>query len=113
MRLVYVAGPYRGTDNWIIENNIRRAEELSLEVWRAGAAAICPHTNTRFFQGAAPDNVWLDGNLEILKRCDAVITTPDWRRSVGARHEVTLALSRGLPVFPDVESLTRWLRENA
>ena len=59
MKVVYIAGPFRGPNAWEIEQNIRRAESLALEVWRAGAAALCPYTNTRFFQGAAPDDVWL------------------------------------------------------
>jgi hypothetical protein len=52
MKLIYVAGPFRGKDAWEIECNIRRAESLALEVWRLGAACICPHP-TPDFQGAA------------------------------------------------------------
>ena len=63
MKVVYVAGPFRGRDSWEIESNIRRAEALALEVWRAGAAALCPHANTRFFQGAADDGVMIGGGL--------------------------------------------------
>ena len=59
MKVVYVAGPFRGPNAWEIEENIRRAERLALEVWRLGCACLCPHTNTRFFQGAAPDAVWV------------------------------------------------------
>jgi nucleoside 2-deoxyribosyltransferase len=112
VKVVYVAGPFRGPSSWDIEQNIRRAEELALEAWRSGAAVICPHTNTRFFQGAADDAVWLDGDLEILKRCDAVLTTADWTRSSGARAEVTLAKARDLPVFHDVAALRHWLTAN-
>lgn len=107
--VVYVAGPYRGRDNWAIENNIRRAEELALEVWRLGAAAVCPHTNTRFYQGAAPDELWLQGDLAILAKCDAVIVTPDWQRSSGARAEVLFAEQRHIPVFLTLEDLAFWM----
>lgn len=100
MKLVYIAGPFRGANSWEIERNIRRAEALALQVWRAGAACICPHTNTRFFQGAADDHVWLDGDLEIIKRCDAVVATSNWRNSQGARKEVALACNElHIPVF--------------
>ena len=51
MKLVYIAGPFRGSSAWDIEENIRVAERAALEVWKMGAAALCPHTNTRFFQG--------------------------------------------------------------
>lgn len=109
MKVVYVAGPFRGPDSWAIENNIRRAEALSLEVWRLGAAAVCPHTNTRFFQGAAPDDVWLDGDLAILAKCDAILMTPDWERSSGARAEWQFAKDRGIPVLLLLDDLKAWL----
>ena len=97
--VVYIAGPFRGADSWEMEQNIRRAEALALEIWRLGAAAVCPHTNTRFFQGAAPDTVWLDGDLAILAKCDAVLMTPDWSRSRGATAEHDFACEHGIPVF--------------
>ena len=111
MYIIYVAGPFRGANSWLIENNIRRAEELALDVWRLGFAAICPHANTRFFQGAAPDNLWLEGDLAILRRCDAVIVTPDWEKSVGARGEVSEAAKLGIPVFESLGDLWLWRDE--
>ena len=109
MKVIYVAGPYRGPHAWAIEENIRRAERLALAVWHLGAAALCPHTNTRFFQGAAPDDLWLAGDLELLIRCDAVILTADWDRSVGAGIERAVAERRGIPVFESIEALAAWL----
>lgn len=109
MKVIYIGGPYRAASAWDIEENIRRAERLALEVWRSGAAAICPHTNTRFFQNAAPDDVWLAGDLEILLRCDAMLLTPDWYRSTGCREEKRVADERGLPVFKDLAQLRAWL----
>ena len=109
MKVIYIAGPFRGPNAWEIEQNIRRAETLALEVWKLGAAAICPHANTRFFQNAAPDKVWLDGDLEILKRCDAILMTDDWEKSEGAKAEYTFAKKNGIPVFYSVEFLKIWL----
>lgn len=109
--VVYVAGPYRGANAWEIEENIRRAECLALNVWRAGAAAICPHANTRFFQGAAPDDVWLDGDLAILLKCDAVLMTHDWERSTGARAERQFAIDHEIPIFYEMVSLRGWIGE--
>lgn len=109
VRVVYIAGPFRGPSAWDIECNIRAAETLALEVWRAGAAALCPHTNTRFFQNAAPDEVWLAGDLALLERCDAVLMTPDWQRSSGARAEHDLAKEHGIPVFYAIDEVRKWL----
>lgn len=99
MKVIYIAGPFRAPSAWGIEQNIRRAEELALEVWQSGGAAICPHANTRFFQGAAEDKIFLDGDLAILCRCDAVLCLPDWQRSEGACAEVAEATRLGIPVY--------------
>lgn len=103
--VVYVAGPFRGPDAWDIEQNIRQAESLALRVWRKGFPCICPHSNTRFYQGACPDSVWLDGDLHILSRCDALLLTSDWERSEGAREEKRYAESKGIPIFTSLEGL--------
>jgi len=108
--LVYVAGPFRGRSSWQMEQNIRRAEELALAVWEAGAACICPHANTRFFQGECEDSVWLDGDLEILFRCDAVLMVPGWENSAGARREKEEADRLGIPVFDNLFGLRLWIR---
>jgi hypothetical protein len=47
MKLVYVAGPYTAANAWLVEQNIRRAENMAARVWGEGAAAICPHANAR------------------------------------------------------------------
>ena len=109
MLVVYVAGPFRGDSYWDQENNVRRAEELSLEVWRSGCAALCPHANTRFFQGAAPDHVWLEGDLELLRRCDAIIMVSGWGNSIGASIEHDEAVSIGLPIFYNIDELHSYL----
>lgn len=105
MFLVYVAGPFRGANSWEVELNVRRAEALSLEVWQIGMVAICPHTNTRFFQGTMKDDVWLTGDLEILHRCDAVLLAPGWELSKGTRVEIAEARKWGLPVCTSIEEL--------
>lgn len=110
MKVVYIAGPFRGKNHWEVEQNIRRAEALALEVWRAGFAALCPHCNTRFFDGAAPDDVWLKGDLELLRRCDAVLLTPDWQQSTGAREEMCAAVDAGIAVYYDLADLVNFCK---
>jgi hypothetical protein len=109
LRLVYIAGPFRGANAWLVEQNIRKAEALALEVWKLGAAVICPHTNTRFFDGAAPDAVWLEGDLEILSRCDAVLMVEGWEQSQGAVAESVFATDKGIRVFTSLADLSQWI----
>lgn len=112
MKVVYIAGPFRpkrANDCWEMEQNIRRAEALAFEVWRLGAVALCPHCNTRFFQNALPDEVWLKGDLELVNRCDAVMLAPGWRLSSGTLAEVQRANELGIPVFEELAKLKAWL----
>lgn len=109
MKLVFVAGPYRAGSEWEVLQNIRSAEELSLELWKMGLAVICPHKNTEWFGGAAPDQVWLEGGLEMVRRSDAVVCTPNWGQSDGARGEVALAQSLGIPVLYSIVEVRNWL----
>lgn len=110
MRLAYIAGPYRAPNKWAIEQNIRKAECLALEVWRNGLACLCPHMNSRHFDGAAPDEVWLAGGLEMLRRCDAVLLVQGWEDSEGTRREIQEAGLYGIPVFKNIEELRTWDR---
>lgn len=107
MKVAYVAGPYRSKDGpYGILQNIRAAEEVAGELWRLGFAAICPHKNTAMFDGAAPDSVWLEGDIEIMRRCDFVVMVPGWRQSAGAAFENEIAKKRGMPVYEWPEVIT-------
>lgn len=106
MIVAFISGPFRAPTAWDVEQNIRRAEEFALRVWRRGAAALCPHTNTRFFQGSAPDDVWLEGDLEMLRRCDCVLVLSESEDSSGTAGEVALALHLGIEVIQSADLLT-------
>jgi len=105
MRVIYIAGPFRGASAWAVHQNIERAEALAYQVWEAGFVALCPHNNTRHFDGTLTDEVWLKGDLELLSRCDAVLTVPGWQSSRGTVAEVEYAQQLGLPVFETLNEL--------
>jgi hypothetical protein len=113
MARVYICGPFRAKpdpqNQWVQHQNIERANTLCFAAWEMGAAGFCPHTNTRNFQGALPDAIYLQGDLAWLEVADAVLVTEDWSRSVGAREEVRLALAWGIPVFRYPGTLAAWL----
>lgn len=98
-KIAYIAGPYRGPTTEAITANIAAARTVAVEVWKLGYVALCPHLNTAHFDGILPDSAWLDGDLELLSRCDLLVCTPDWRRSTGATAEVAFARDHGIPVF--------------
>lgn len=105
MKLVYIAGPYRAGTPWLVEQNIRRAEELGLRVAMLGAMPVIPHSMCRFFDGERTGQFWVDGTLELMRRCDAVMLVSGWTESVGTRGEVEEAKRIGIPVFAVFDAL--------
>lgn len=99
MEVVYISGPYRAATPMQVMKNIHAASMVSLRYWKQGYAVICPHRNTAFFDGEAPDSVWLNGDLEILRRCDIVVMMPLWKLSRGATEEHKLALELGKQII--------------
>jgi hypothetical protein len=110
MKVIYVAGKYRASNAWLIEDNIRVAEAYALAIWKTGlAAAICPHAMCRYYQGAAHEDVWASGTMELMRRCDAVFVVPGYNKSVGTMNEINEAISRDMPIFYSFENLCHWL----
>lgn len=104
MKLCYVSGAYRAPTINGVYQNIQAARAVAGACWVRGFATICPHMNTAFMDGLAPDAVWLDGDLEMVRRCDLVVVVPGWEQSQGTRAEIAEAQAHGIPVhsFPDV-----------
>ena len=112
MKVVYIAGPYTATKQTGKHINILAAKLVAQQVWLHGHAAVCPHLNTADFEEAGPTQEvphhrWIEGDLAILARCDAVILLPNWELSLGATQEAMFAMSQKKPIFywPNVEGL--------
>lgn len=110
VKLVFISGPFRATTTWDVEQNVRAAEAFAAEILRLGALPVCPHTNTRFFNGLGDDGAILDGYLKLMDRCDAVFALPTWNESFGARAEITRAGGSGMPLFGRLKDLEEWLK---
>ena len=90
-----ISGPYRGN----VEHNIIMARRAAVKLWKAGWAVICPHMNTANFDGECPDDVWLEGDLEFLRRVDAIYMLKAWRSSKGAMVEHQKAIEWGKQII--------------
>lgn len=97
--VLYLAGPYRAKNGRTVRENIRNAERIAVKWWKAGFAVICPHLNTAFFDGEAPDDLWLEGDLEIVKRCDAVLAMSTCSESDGSTREICAAIAWGKKII--------------
>lgn len=99
MKVAYISGPYRSDSLEGVIGNIARARAVALKYWKLGYAVICPHLNTALFDGACPDSVWLEGDIEILKRCDVIVMMVGYEKSKGAKAELAAAKAVGLEVI--------------
>lgn len=116
MKVIYIAGKYSGIthdgNSYIeISKNILEARAAAVSIWQAGAVALCPHLNTAHFEIDCSNDAELfyQGDLELLSRCDAVLLLPNWNVSTGAVKEKLFADKKGMLVFYGLDSLNTWL----
>ncbi|MHB8483531.1 MAG: DUF4406 domain-containing protein [Nitrospiria bacterium] len=100
MKLVYIAGKYRSKEGPSgIWDNIQFARQYAIKYWKSGHAVICPHMNTSMLDGVGTDDIFLNGDKEMLKRCDAIVMIPGWQESEGACAELECAKENNLEVI--------------
>ena len=95
--LIYIAGPYRGN----VRENIAAARKAAIAVWEAGHTAICPHLNTANFEEdcKCENDRYLQGDLDILLRCDYAVFIPGWEESEGAKAEQKFCEAHKIPML--------------
>lgn len=103
-KLLYVAGPYSIGN---IQENIRRAEIVSVNLIRSGFHVITPHKNTagyeKYEDGTLTYETWLKMDLDIISRCDAVYVMVNSENSQGVRKEIEFARVMGMPVIYEAD----------
>jgi len=104
--IIYIAGLYSVGN---IDENIANARKAAIEVWESGNVAICPHLNTAHFEidASLDHDDYIDGDLKILARCDAILMLRNWKISKGAKIENLYALEHKIPIYyyPDIPPL--------
>ena len=111
MKVIYISGKFRAPSYWGVYQNVAHAASISLELWKIGYAVICPHLNTFPFQGVLPDKAWLDGDIEMLGRCDAILMLEGWGESEGATREHLEAKKLGIKIYYSLEELKNALHQ--
>jgi hypothetical protein len=103
MKLVYIAGPYRGKTQWDVKLNIDTAMyyagELVKQWGDKGYYPVVPHSNTAHMDGLMPDKYFLDSTMEQLRRCDYIYLCPNWESSEGCKAEKKEAERLEIPEF--------------
>lgn len=111
MILVYISGPYRHKDMDGVLQNCLAARYVARQMWKIdGVAAICPHMNTIFMDGDdIPAEKFIDGDKEMVRRCDAVFFVGDYVSSEGAMLELGAAVESKKPCFTSMVEFKKWL----
>lgn len=118
MKLVYIAGPYRPTKEKSIEQNIMAARNKALQLVLASVNDLggewfpmVPHLNTANFD--VPDKYYLDGTMNLMLKCDAVLLTQPDADSIssGTKAEVSVANTCNIPVFHTLEEFLNYARQ--
>ena len=102
MKTIYIIGAYTASSKLETLRNIKKAEDAALRLWREGWCVICAHLNTACFNWYAPDipnERWLKGGLELLRRSDAVYLLQGWEHSKGSKAECNLAFKLNKDIF--------------
>ena len=116
--IVYVAGPYRGKSIfglvrwWRQWRNIYTACQTAGLLWAMGYTVICPHTNTAWMDGVCPREWFLEGDLKILAKCDAVVLLRGYAKSEGTMGEIKFAIENDIPVFENIDALDKWVQDS-
>lgn len=103
-KLLYVAGPYSIGNT---QENIRRAETVSVNLIRQGFHVLTPHKNTAGYEKYEDGNItyetWIKMDLDLLSRCDAVYVMVNSEESQGVRKEIEFAQAAGMTVIYEAE----------
>lgn len=112
--LPYVAGRFSAANRELVQANIEAAEGLGLFLASHGFYPVIPHSSTGHpgFEKVGSYEFYIEGTLELMRRCDCVVLVPGWESSRGARGEVAEAERLGIPVFIEqgnqlIERLTK------
>lgn len=111
-RLVYISGPIsdggRATGPQRLRN-VDGAIDYAVDLIERGFGIICPQL-TEFIERRSgrhfDHSVWMEIDLPIIERCDAVLRLPG--ESKGSDIEVAHAREIGIPVVYSVAELEEW-----
>jgi len=111
-KLIYVSGAYSNPDRRVVEENIKNHRDTALRIWEMGYTAVSPVMNTSHFEDSVTYDDIIEGDLEILSRCDAIFMLRGWYHSKGAELEHRFASDCGMPVFFTFDELRKWHEVN-
>jgi len=100
MKIAYIAGAYRSKWGKLgIAINVLKARKVAKQVWKLGYVALCPHMNSALMDGTVPDEMFLQGGLELLSKCDLMVVFGKYWLSKGTVAEIWCAMELKMPIW--------------
>jgi hypothetical protein len=106
--VLYISGPITAATTWVVEQNVRKAEQVYCWCCLYGVPAICVHTMGRFVGDLLTHAQWMDIDLALLRRCHAIYMLPGWEKSAGACEELEEAQRLGLKVLYSIDEVCKY-----
>jgi hypothetical protein len=112
--VVLIIGAYVAPSSWLIELNIRRAEELIFGLAVEGCTPLCPHSMNRFLFGTLTEKIWRELLLEFVHRCDAILIVARGdlqgaKKSRGTVEEHKLAVELNKPILHSMHEVRKFV----
>lgn len=110
---IYVCGPFRGENETIVFNNMRRGMRYATILMLLGFVPFCPWLDHELlFQLRGKE--WLSRKqllfftMSWIFKCQALLVLPGFEKSFGTRCEKKLAEMLGIPIFHSIEKLCKY-----
>ncbi len=114
--LCYISHPYSNDDPEQVTQNVKKAMDISIDLWLMGLPTICPLLSHFIEERAVARGIdiswsdYLEWDLILLEKCDALLLLGD---SPGCVLERERAKELELPIFVSVEEVRQWARAQA
>jgi hypothetical protein len=107
--VIYISGKLSAGN---IRENTSIARKAAVKLWELGYTVICPHLNTIDFHVDCDIDYtdYIEGDLVIIDRCDAILMLPGWQESRGALVEHYYAKEKGKKIFFSIEELEDFMK---
>jgi hypothetical protein len=107
--LVYTAGPMSARTRAGWWKNVEAGKAVGVELLNLGIAVVCPHLSAHYDTvDRYRDIDWtafLQSDLAVVRRADAVFLLPGWQDSKGASVEARVARRNGIPTFESIDEM--------
>lgn len=108
--LIFISAPYRaGTDSSLFDNAIF-VRILTIDIWQQGGVAVAPHLNSFMLGGLVPEEGFLQGYCDLLRRCDAVLFAGLYEQSEGCQMELQAAKDSNIPQLFSVKEAREFIQ---